>query len=79
MIGNTLTLRFRFYHPYTLAPQMNRLDDKTQKTTFVCSVYARFEELARFEAVFKPLSVKTGLDFAQVATRCFDPRYGPLK
>ena len=34
--------------PHTLAPQNDRLDEKTQKITFVCSVYARFEELAGF-------------------------------
>ena len=48
MIGNTLTSKFRFYHRYTLAPQNYRLDEKTQKITFVCSVYARFEELIGF-------------------------------
>ena len=37
-----------FYHPYTLTPQNDRLDGKTQKIPFVCSVYARFEELAGF-------------------------------
>ena len=45
MIGNTLASRFRFYHPYTFAPQNDRLDEKTQKITFV---YARFEELPGF-------------------------------
>ena len=48
IIGNTQTSKFRFYHPYTLAPQNDRLDEKTRKITFVCSVYARFEELAGF-------------------------------
>ena len=37
-----------FYHPYTLTPENDCLDEKTQKITFVCSVYARFEELAGF-------------------------------
>ena len=37
-----------FYHPYILTPQNDRLDEKTQKITLVCSIYARFEELARF-------------------------------
>ena len=37
-----------FYHPYTLTPQNDRLNEKAQKITFVCSVYARFEEFAGF-------------------------------
>ena len=48
IIGNTLTSKFRFYHPYILAPQNDHLDEKIQKITFVCSVSARFEELAEF-------------------------------
>ena len=41
-----------FYHPYTLTPQNDHLDEKTQKITIVCSVYARFEELAGFISSF---------------------------
>ena len=48
MIGNPMCRLKWSYHPYTLTPQNYRLDEKTQKTTFVCSVYARFGELAGF-------------------------------
>ena len=43
-----MCLKRRFYHPYTLSPHNDRLDEKTSKVTFVCSVYARFEEVAEF-------------------------------
>ena len=71
--------KFRFYHPYKVAPRNDRMAEKTQKITFVCSVSARFEELAGFSAVFQPVSMKTGLDFADVVTRGFDACYSPLK
>ena len=44
IIGNPMCRLKWFYHPYNLTPQNDRLDENTQKITFVCSIYARFEE-----------------------------------
>ena len=48
MIGNPMCRLKWFYRPYIPTPHNDRLDEKTQKNTFVCSVYACFEELAGF-------------------------------
>ena len=57
-----------FYHPYTFTPQNDRLDEKTQKTTFVSSVYAHFEELAGVLSSF-PTSVHDNGE--ESCTRCY--------
>ena len=43
IIGNPLTSKFRFYHPYTLTPQNDRLDVAIMPCTLVFVIYVRFK------------------------------------
>ena len=43
IIGNPRTSKFRFYHPYTLTPQNDRLDVAIVACFFVFVVYSRFK------------------------------------
>ena len=43
IIGNPLTSKFRFYHPYTLTPQNDRLDVAIMPCILVFVIYGRFK------------------------------------
>ena len=43
IIGNPLTSKFRFYRPYTLTPQNDRLDVAIMPCILVFVVYSRFK------------------------------------
>ena len=43
IIGNPLTSKFRFYHPYTLTPQNDRLDVAIKPCILVFVIYGRFK------------------------------------